>query len=147
MQQDSQSTRQGDGVSSGSFDFTGVTGDIIFNQVKNAGHVAVGKGVTQKVAEAPPASRDNDKQVIADAFAGLGAKVNQLAMSDTEKVKAQAQLELLQDEFLGSETPPDRAMVAKMAEKLAKSAPGLAVDLRALLALPAVQLALLAGEH
>lgn len=133
---------QNEGASSNSFDFSGVTGGIIFAQVSSAGHVAIGNNVTQINKEGTSLSERDGKQAIEKALDHLKSLLGTLSLAETDKAKALAQLELLHDEFLAPDAAPNAAMAARIVDRLGKTAPGLIGNLHAFLALPAVKMAL-----
>jgi hypothetical protein len=137
-----ETSNQNKGPSSNSFDFSGVTGGIIFAQVSSAGHVAIGNNVTQINKEGASLSEWDGKQVIEKALDDLKSLLNTLSLAETDKAKALAQLELLHDEFLAPDAAPNAAMAARIVDRLGKTAPALIGNLHAFLALPAVKTAL-----
>ncbi len=127
----------------GAVDASGAGGDVIVATVgAGAKNVVVGKGNVQQVTEVLGQPQPDDRAQIAAGLQQLSAALARLALSETEKARAEARLEILHDELTKPDGAPDGGLIVKAGDWLLQNLPALSEALGAFIALPAVGRAL-----
>ena len=127
----------------GAVDASGAGGDVIVATIgAGAKNVVVGKGNVQQVTEASGQPQADDRAQIAAGLQQLSAALTALSLSETERARGEARLEILQDELTKPDGAPDGGMVVKAGDWLLQNLPALSEALGAFIALPAVGRAL-----
>jgi hypothetical protein len=127
----------------GAVDASGAGGDVIVATIgAGAKNVVVGKGNVQQVTEVLGQPQPDDSAQITAGLQQLSTALTRLALSETEKARAEARLEILQEELTKPDGAPDGGMIVKAGDWLLHNLPALSEALGAFFALPAVGRAL-----
>jgi len=124
----------------GSVDASNAAGDVIVAVVgAGARNVAVGKNITQTVAEVLGPSAPDDAAQVKQGFAALLAALARLPVDAASAERAKMRIELLQEELTrGDAETPNAGTITSMGDWLLNNLPALAGPLATLFALPAV---------
>ena len=124
----------------GAVDASGAGGDVIVATIgAGAKNVVVGKGNVQQVTEVLGQPQPDDRSAIAAGLQQLSTALAALSLSETERARGEARLEILQDELTKSDGAPDGGMIVKAGDWLLQNLPALRKALGAFFALPAVR--------
>ena len=127
----------------GAVDAGGAGGDVIVATIgAGAKNVVVGKDNVQQVTEVLGQPQPDDSTAIAAGLQQLSVALTGLALSETEKARAEARLEMVQEELTRTDGAPDGGLIVKASEWLLQNQPALRAALGAFFALPAVGRAL-----
>lgn len=127
----------------GPLDASGAAGDVIVANVgAGARNVVVGKNNVQKVSEVLGPAQPDDAAQIAAGLQQLASALANLALSEPARARAEARVEILQDELTKAGAAPDGGLVVKAGDWLLQNCPALKDALGTFFALPAVGRAL-----